>query len=267
MNTMKITVFAMACISMASAGVVLDIQVQNLMEKVPPRLEHVLVEKDRLRMWSENPQRDENHYFIYRDDQKAMYLLDPDKKSYVEITRADMERARARLNQAKAQMEEAMKNLPPDRRAAMEKMMQGRMGGDDQDSLDQLEFKKIGSGQVGSWNATEYAVYLNGKKASLAWVVPFSTLNIKREDFDVFKRVGLFSGVSKNRGFDRYFKLADKMGGWPVRSESLDSAGTPDSRMEVKLVKNQAIDASEFEVPAGYTKRSMGMAEGQEGKD
>ena len=65
---------------------------------------------------------------IFRGADKTMLMIDNKRKQYVEMDEATITKLSNQMNQAMAQMNEALKNVPPAQRAMMENMMKERMG-------------------------------------------------------------------------------------------------------------------------------------------
>ncbi|MEZ5397307.1 MAG: hypothetical protein R2724_31645 [Bryobacterales bacterium] len=65
--------------------------------------------------------------FIYLADGNMMKMIDHSKKTVREMSGEDLEKMMGQVNEAMAKMQEQMKNMPPQQRAMMEKMMGGRM--------------------------------------------------------------------------------------------------------------------------------------------
>ncbi len=69
---------------------------------------------------------------IIRMDQQKMYNVDPKEKTYSEMTFEEMEqqmkKMSAKMDSQMAQLEESMKDMPPEQRKMMEGMMGSKMG-------------------------------------------------------------------------------------------------------------------------------------------
>ena len=63
---------------------------------------------------------------VFDATKQVMWMINYDKKSYSEMTKADVDRVAGQLSGAMAQMQEQMKNMPPEQRAQIEAMMRGR---------------------------------------------------------------------------------------------------------------------------------------------
>ncbi|MFC1496282.1 hypothetical protein ACFL52_02585, partial [Candidatus Margulisiibacteriota bacterium] len=103
-----------------------------------------------------------NQSMIYNSATGVYWVFDHNQKTYRELTKAD-------IIKAKKQMEAQLKNVPPQQRAMMEKMMQGKMGGDL--ATPQITYNKTGTKKAGKWNCTVYSVIMNGNKISELYTV------------------------------------------------------------------------------------------------
>ena len=66
---------------------------------------------------------------IFRCNRKQMIAIDHERKSYFLMDEEGMRSIGNQMSQMQEQLQNALKNLPPEQRAAAEKMMQARMGG------------------------------------------------------------------------------------------------------------------------------------------
>jgi hypothetical protein len=60
---------------------------------------------------------------IFDGGRQVLWIVNDDQKTYREMTKADMDRVGGQMAGAMAQRQEQMKNMPPEQRAMMEKMM------------------------------------------------------------------------------------------------------------------------------------------------
>ena len=81
------------------------------------------VKDDNLRMdFFENGKQPEGS-MIYRGDKKEIIMINHNDKTYMILDQAAMDALAKQLEQVMSQMNEAMKNMPPDQRAKMEEML------------------------------------------------------------------------------------------------------------------------------------------------
>jgi hypothetical protein len=191
---------------------------------------------------------------ILRMDQQKMYNIDPKEKTYSEMTFAEMEqqmkKMSAKMDSQMAQLEESMKNMPPEQRKMMEGMMGSKMGkpGAEVQLVRTGETKK-----VSGLTCTKFVAKEGEKDLMTLWATKevrgFESL---RKDYEALtKRM-----MSMNPGFMK--GLVDamlKVDGFPMETE------WGGMTVLVTKVEPRATGAAEFAVPAGYTKKVVKMGE------
>ena len=63
---------------------------------------------------------------VFDATKQVLYLINTDRMTYSELTKAEAEQMGAQLSGAMTQMQEALKGMPPGQRAQVEAMMKGR---------------------------------------------------------------------------------------------------------------------------------------------
>ena len=189
-------------------------------------------------------------------------IVNDGKKTYTEMDKAQMQKMASQANAAMAQMQERMKNMSPEQRAMMEKMMGGQIpGGMPSGKPDVYEAKNTGKSDTvegrkcALWNLTR-----NGKLMEEMCVVPFSSLAGK-EDFEKsFKELAeAFAEFAKgmpNAG--NAVQVRSEVNGYPVRVRPYDAAGKLRGNESV-LMKwvEESVPATAFDVPKGYKKQEL----------
>src|SRR5207248_6585511 len=95
--------------------------------------------------------------FIFDAPKQTARVVNIDNKTYTEITKSDMEQLRSQLDGAMAQMQEQLKNLPPEQRQRFEQLMRGRGGQTPGPAATaKIEYRKTGSDKAGRWSCTTY---------------------------------------------------------------------------------------------------------------
>jgi hypothetical protein len=188
------------------------------------------------------------------------YVIDDTKKTYMEMDKATMKKTAEQAGAAVKQMQEQMKNLPPEQRAQMEKMLGAHVPGmsGKKDTFEAVDTGKSDSAEGRKchvWNLLK-----NGVLNEELCVVPFASLQGK-EDFErTFKELSAgFEGMAKDfPGAGERFKARTAVNGYPVRVRTYDEAGKLRGT-ETVLTKwaEESIPAATFEVPAGYKKKDL----------
>jgi hypothetical protein len=184
---------------------------------------------------------------IFDGGKQVLYMVDPARKTYSEMTKADVDRLSAQVQGAVAQMQSQLEKLPPTQRAQMEAMMKG------------VERTRTGSDGVGRWTCDKYDLTMNGQKIGEVCNVSLSTLGFGARDFDVMRQMGSFySGMAPQvagqlpgaGGID-----PDGDSDFPVRTVVIGPGGTVTT--EVIEADRQTFSDALFAVPAGFTKQDI----------
>lgn len=185
---------------------------------------------------------------IYYDHGKrAAYIVDTQKGTSFEMNEARAKQVGAQLADAQRQMEAKLKELPPDKRAMVEKMMkeQGAMpaGG----KRAPLQFAKAGSAKVGAWPCDRYRATGSGREVTVCAAEP-DALGIPAADVAVFEG---FLDLSEQMAGEQGGSLTERgFPGLPLeRSESRDGKVT--DRFTIERIAPEKMTAADLRVPAG----------------
>lgn len=192
---------------------------------------------------------------IFDGAREVLWIVNDAERTYVEMTRADVERVSGQMNAMMAAMQEQLRNLPPAQRAQLEAMMRGRgmPGG----GAPQVEFRRTGTDRVGSWTCTSYDGLVGGMKTMELCTVDPSVLGFTAADFAVSRRLAEFFGALMPQEAGAMFRIgADDAGfsGVPVRRVAL--GGRQPMTTELVEVSRQTFSDDLFAVPAGYTRQA-----------
>jgi hypothetical protein len=185
---------------------------------------------------------------IFDGGRQVLYVVDPARKTYMEMTRADVDRLSAQLQGGTAGVQAQLEKLPPEQRAQMEAMMKG------------VELTRTGTDKVGPWACDKYDVTLAGQKIGERCTVDLAVLGFTAMDFDVMGQMGAF-----------YSAMAPQMAGQvPGPGGGIDPGGSSDfpvrtvmmapgvtTTTELIEASRQTLPDSLFAVPAGFTKQDV----------
>lgn len=210
---------------------------------------------DKLRMDSEakSPQGQPENTVIYRADQDVIYIVSHDEKKYMRMDKETIAEMSSKMNDAMQKLEAQLKQMPPEQRAMMEKMMKGRMPKTAEKRT--LVVKPAGS----EGGLRKYEVWLGKEKESEVWVSDPGKVGISAENMAVFQKMStLFESLVQSLARNPYFNTEvnpfegfKQMDGFPVRIKDKDG--------EVTVIRNasqQSLNASLFEVPSGYQEQN-----------
>jgi len=209
---------------------------------------------------------------IFRDGE--MLIVDASQRSFYRLTEASMAELGAQLGQVNEQMSAAMQqmqaqlaNLPPDQRAMMERMMKDRMpnlAAMTQAAAPTMRVEQGGSRNVGNYACTDYALYADDTKTQEICAADYDSVPGAQEVAGALGEMQgffqslrdavsspLLSGMQNNP-----FDLMTQVQGFPVSSRVYLN-GNLQQELMLSGVEQRDIEASLFEVPAGYTERSM----------
>ena len=192
---------------------------------------------------------------IYRDDLKKFWMVNNDK--YMEMTKEDIEKMGAQMNEAMQKMEEQMKDLPPEQRKMMEQMMKGKMGekmGMSQET--KTEWEKTGTEKINNWECDKY----KSNDGKTVWTAEPEELGLNKDDFQVFEKAkDFFSEMMKNN--DSFLKYtatddSDGLSGFPVKS--ISKSGQEQTLNEVT---KKDLDNDLFELQEDWKRQEKPMME------
>lgn len=194
--------------------------------------------------------------FIFDGDAQVMRMVNMEKKSYTEITKADMQKISQQMSAAMEQM----KNMPPAQRAMMEKMMAGRgMPGAGPASAP-ITYKATGSDKAGQWACAKYDGMRAAEKVAELCTVEPKALGLTPADFEVAKQLAEFMKGLMPQVADQIATLGTTeqgFSGYPIRQTHF-SNGKVRSVNELKEIKREAIPASAWQAPAGFKRETFG---------
>lgn len=246
---------AMLGTAQVSAGVRIESVTRDIKTQVANGTQVVMLQDGKIRV---NNAKDSNGVIV---NESMLYVLDDNRKSYSEIDKATMKKTMDQAGAQMKQMQEQLKNMPPEQRAQMEKMMGAHMPGMMSGKKDTYEVKDTGKNDTSEgrrchlWNLLK-----NGKVSEELCVVPFSSLPGKENFEKTFKELAdAFAGMASGLpGAGDSIKARSAINGYPVRVRGFDDAGNPRGT-ETVLTKwvEESLPKSTFEIPAGYTKKEL----------
>ena len=212
---------------------------------------------------------------IFRGDRKEMIAVDNERKSYFVIDEEGMRGMGNQISQMQqqmqVQMQEMLKNLDPERRAAAEKMMQQRMGGGVQVAGQppaKPPSKVTNTGETDNINGypcVKHVVTRGAEKVRELCITAWANIEGGAEAAGAMKSMakfaeGLMSAMQKNVPMDlsgNAFAEINQVDGFPVSTRSFDNGRLTDEST-FKSARRQMLDPAAFEPPSGYKRQSMG---------
>jgi uncharacterized protein YneF (UPF0154 family) len=201
---------------------------------------------------------------IYRDDQKLLWAIDDNERSYFEVTPA----MRQGMTDMMRAMQDQLRNMPEAQRKQLEQMLgqQGVQLPSGQQGNAPVTYTKTAPGKtVGSWRCDEYEQRVGGKKTAELCLAGLADLGLRPDDVRALNALYAESQFAmqvtgRAEAFDMK-RMAEAAGRdvLPIRAVIYDDNGQKRSETAVKSLRRAVIAPEYFEVPQGYTKRDMPM--------
>ena len=194
---------------------------------------------------------------IFDGGKQVLYIIDPARKTYMEMTKADVDRMSAQMKGSVAQMQAQLEKMPPAQRAQMEAMMKG------------VQFTRTGSDTVGRWTCDKYDLTTGGQKTGEVCMVNPAALGFTAADFAVMGQMGAFYSTTASLMPNLLPGVAgiDQRGGtdFPVKTVIMMGQGQPVTTTEVIEAGRRTFPDSLFAVPAGFKKQDLPVGMGGRG--
>ena len=250
-------------------GVVYEIDVTDH-EQSPPKVESMesAVEGRNLKMGIRVGEKGPERTMIYRGDRREMVVVDHTNKSYFVMDQEQRKTIVGQLKQAMSQIQEALKNVPEDKRAMVEQMMKQRMPQQTPEGP-KSELKKTGErSQKNGYPCVKYEVREDSRKVREFWVTDWGNVEGGGEVADVYKDMGEFfkemmesfsgagGGFSGGTG-EGFLEYMTEMDGFPAVTRNFGEDGLLEGESVLRSARRQTIDPDSFEPPSGYKRQEM----------
>jgi hypothetical protein len=231
-----------------------------------PQTNQIQIENKRMRAESSGATGGKT-VVMFDAGKEVLTMVDADKKTYSEITKADVDAlgaqmagAQSQISAAMAQMEQQLKNMPPEQRAQVEAMMKGRMGGAGRSGAaagaPKIQYRRAGTATVGKWTCDKYDGFEGEQKTAEVCTVDPKALGFAAADFEVTKQLMAFFKKLMPQMANQMFSIGtpEEQGfsGVPVRQ--MMTVGGRQVTTEISEVSRQTFADSVFQVPAGFQK-------------
>ena len=267
-----VTVLVLGLSGNAMAGVVVtSTQTKLDTHQASPMM--VYVEADRLKVVTPE------NTMIFRGDLNRMWVIEPQRRSYMEMTPETMQQmsgqlagAGAQLGAAQAQLQAQLAQMPPEQRAMMEQMLAGRgLGGPPGGrgapaGPPQISFSKAGGSKtIAGWNCDVYRKTVNGQQEEELCIAPIGAAGLSTgrfrcsTNFSTFMAPMMSSPMVPHTDYMNWNDMNKAVGfqGMPLDT-IIYAQGRPNMQQTVTKIERTAIPANTFDLPPGFTKRDMG---------
>jgi hypothetical protein len=246
----RVTLVAAAALAASSlfAGVRIQSEDTNLATK-KVSTDVILLDANRLRVDSDDGK---SVMFLTDGGRNRMVMLDKAKNQYQEIDEETMKQMGQQMSAAMAQMQAAMKNMPPDQRAMMEKMMKGKMP-QAAAAAPKTVYTAKGSGSVNGFSCNKYEGDLSGVKESEVCAALPAQIKLTPADLQIFEKMKQFSSsllsalanspvhisVPSGYGFEEGYE------GFPIQKIDFEN-GQATKRSELKSITRTNFTDADF---------------------
>ena len=194
---------------------------------------------------------------IYNANTRSFTQVDHQSKTYMVMDDAAMEGVADQMSDMMKQFEEQMANVPPEQRDAMMQMIPAEMRERMQGKKPKAKKADISwsgkSDKVAGYKCKVANVTSPDGEKNTACVAKPGALGISDDDYDAL--TGMFDTMQEMAarfGSEAEMPNARDLGGIPIRMSGDDGEMTV-----LQDVNNDKLDGAMFEVPAGYSKRSL----------
>lgn len=250
------------------AGVVLKGQVTHLRDNTTSEIS-LLVDSARLRVDTRGENVDASMILRFEGDDYQMVMLDNRRKEYRVLDRKAMAQMGENISSAMAQIEEKLKNMTPEQRAMMEKMMGKKLGemmsAGARTELPPLSYRETGAAAVHGRPCKKYDVFREDKKVSELCAAKPESIGLGPAEMALFEKMKVvFDDMAKSlrrvpgvTGFQVDF-AAKPVDGFPIQ-QIVFAEGQPATRFEFYESARRSFsdadfspgDAQKVEIPMG----------------
>lgn len=252
---------ALSAVPASAQGIVIDMRETG---GGAPVANQVLMDRTHVR--AETASGNDRMAFVFDADANVVRVMNLTRKSYQELTRAQLDGMRRQIDGAMAMMQEKMKNMSPEQRAMMEEMMK-KMGrglpgsaGAAAPAAPRTEYRQTGTATVGRFACTTYDGYRGSEKVVEVCAADPAALGLAPADFEVTKDLAEFvRSLVPQMAEELVVNATPEVQGFsgiPVRRTTFRN-GSPSSTTELVDVRRENIPASSFLVPDGFTREAF----------
>jgi hypothetical protein len=223
-----------------------------------PRTSQIQIEQNRMRA-EVDAGGGARRVVIFDGAKQVLWILDDDRKTYNEMTKADVDRLGGQVQDVMAQVQAQLANMPPAQRAQIEALMKGRGIPGSAAPAPKTEYRKAGTDKVGKWTCDKYEAFQNNQKTSELCTVDPAILGFSLADFEVSRQLGDFFKKVVPQSAEQLFIVG--------KTEDQGYSGVPVKRVvtlagrqtttEITDVSRRTFAEATFAVPATFKKEDF----------
>lgn len=200
--------------------------------------------------------------FIRDGDGRRIYLVQHEKKTFMEISEEDVQRMKAQMEAARARLQEQMAKMTPEQRKQMEAMLTGQQKMMEGLKPQETYTRASGSKKVAGYSCELYRVEMDGAHVADTCLIPWDDVKVDRaqlkQSLEALRGGSLFQGSSSLGSADAKMKAWGTDAGLPAWRKQLKDDGDEPTETTLQSIAIAAIPKETFAPPAGYARQSMG---------
>ncbi len=216
----------------------------------------IYLHPDHLRIDSQDADTDQS--LIYSKKEETITVVNHNDKSFYVITKDELNAMGDQLQKIQDQMEERMKELPPDQQKALKETMEKQQQTIDNQGIN-TEHKATGiTKTINTYPCKEYKGYTNGELDEEIWTTKPKQLDMEEKDLQILKDMDAFMDNinSDQKLFEtNEMDLGNEYEGIPIRTIHLKN-GKPYATSEIKEVKSEKFHSKTFATPKSYQQKT-----------
>ena len=261
--------FFVACAT--QAGAIYEIETQDYSQS-PERVgtTYVAVEGLLLRVDIEAGPQESAGQVIFRGDRKEMVIIDHDRKSYFVMNTATIQAMANHLGQAMGQVNSALENLDPQKRAMLEGLMKGNQQPTRQAPIQYgPQIRRAGDDvQINGYPCVRYEASRDGYKTQDLWLTDWKNIEGTGEFYQALTAMNAFVndmttaftnklGSPMDAFQQNIFMAIGDLQGFPVASLDYNANGQTEEATVLRTAVRRNLNPADFEAPAGYQQQQM----------
>lgn len=189
--------------------------------------------------------------------QKKMWLVDHDKKSVILMTEEDSKAIEARQEQMRLQMKAQLERLPPEQRTRVEQTMLAIPDPNAKPPNFTYEKKKDAAGRtISGFKCDDYLIKREGQPFGEGCFTPWKTVGLTPDEFKKTLLNAMPSSAAAGPMMQS-FEAHSSAPGLSIERTMVDDKGQVTTRTTLKSFSKTALAADKFELPKGYSEKSM----------
>ncbi|MEM7587974.1 MAG: hypothetical protein AAF560_31585 [Acidobacteriota bacterium] len=254
----------------ARAGTIFTVEVEDHRPETPKtELIEIAVEGSSLKMDVPSLDRADPDELIYQGSIPELIFIDHDTLIFMRIEQETVDRISSHADVALRHSRAALTKLPPEQRAAVEKMLEQNLAQSAGPKRLQSRLRKTEEeARLHGYPCVKYEVRQRLRTIREVWVTDWSNIEGGDQGRDSFERTATFFsqmvtsiqelGQGKAPLEEFAFELLAEMDGFPVVIRELNPQdGSLERKLTLLAARTESLDRDRFGLPEGYSPREI----------